>query len=304
MTHGADGNSRQPVRPGFVGLGVMGEYMASNLLTRSGLPLNVFDLSRSQVEKLIAQGATPQQSVKCLSDASDIVFLSLPSIEQVEDVCEQILTATNAPRFVCDMSTSDVTRTRSLAHRMSDFGIEFIDAPVARTRQAAIDGTLLVSVGARESSFQDVKPLLACMGSTVLHCGPVGSGQIVKILNNMVVFMTVHALAEAAAISDASGLDSGHLFEILTNGSADSFALRHQGLLSLAKQDFPVNAFPTLYAIKDLALALDLAKSCGVTAVGAELTMGLLEQTRELGFEHEYYPILAKAVPGYNAKAK
>lgn len=286
---------------GFVGLGVMGGPMALNLLTRSGHPLVAYDREDEAVARLVAAGAEAGGSVADVASAADVVFLSLPSIAQVESVAEEIMAVAEPPSLIVDMGTSDVPRTRRLGERLAAAGIEFVDAPVARLRQAAKDGTLLITVGATVDQFAALQPLLACMGSDVVHAGGLGSGQTIKILNNMVVFQTMNALAEAVAIGRASGVDSTLLLETLALGSADSFALRKSALSTLAVDSFPLKTFPVTYAIKDLALALALAHDQGLTAAGAEQTMSLLQATREAGFADEYYPVMVKLLEGDRA---
>ncbi|MFE7419903.1 NAD(P)-dependent oxidoreductase [Rhodococcus sp. NPDC057529] len=287
---------------GFVGLGVMGGPMSINLVTRSGHEMIAFDLSTESLDRVVDAGAKRGASVVDVAEQADIVFLSLPSIVQVEAVAAELLSATNPPKIIVDMSTSDVTRTRALGALVDKDGVELVDAPVARLRQAAKDGTLLITVGATPERFTDLQPLLSCMGSDIVHAGALGSGQVIKILNNMVVFQTVNALAEARAIGTAAGVDPKLLFETLTLGSADSFVLRKSALSTLAVDSFPVKTFPTVYAIKDLNLALQLARDEGVPTASADQTMKLLEATRDAGYRDEYYPVMVKLIDGGTRK--
>ncbi|OUS91504.1 NAD(P)-dependent oxidoreductase [Rhodococcus sp. NCIMB 12038] len=287
---------------GFVGLGVMGGPMSINLVTRSGHEMIAFDLSTESLDRVVDAGAKRGASVVDVAEQADIVFLSLPSIVQVEAVAAELLSATNPPKIIVDMSTSDVTRTRALGALVDKDGVELVDAPVARLRQAAKDGTLLITVGATPERFTDLQQLLSCMGSDIVHAGALGSGQVIKILNNMVVFQTVNALAEARAIGTAAGVDPKLLFETLTLGSADSFVLRKSALSTLAVDSFPVKTFPTVYAIKDLNLALQLARDEGVPTASADQTMKLLEATRDAGYRDEYYPVMVKLIEGGTRK--
>lgn len=286
---------------GFIGLGVMGEPMCANLVRKAGLPVFGTDMKREPIERMAAQGLRALESIADVARAADVIFLSLPSVVQVEQVCfgnGGIAESGGRVHTVVDMSTSPARQTRELAARMAERGVTFIDAPVARMRQAAKDGTLSIMVGGSQDSFDAVRPLLACMGSDVTHCGEVGAGQVVKILNNMVVFMTVHALAEALAIGRKAGVDGKLLFDVMSMGSADSFALRTPGQKALVPDAFPENTFPTDYAIKDIRLALELAREGGIPAQAAELTHGLLEQTTAAGFGSAYYPALIRLIEG------
>jgi 3-hydroxyisobutyrate dehydrogenase-like beta-hydroxyacid dehydrogenase len=282
---------------GFVGLGVMGGAMCDNLTRRSGYPVRVFDAAPAAMDAAAAAGAVPVAALGDLG-AADIVFLSLPSIAEVETVALELGSAPQHPRVIVDMSTSDVRRTRALATELAGAGIDLVDAPVARLRQAAVEGTLLITVGADLELFTELEPLLGCMGSDIVHAGPSGNGQVMKILNNMVLFLNMTALAEALTIGRRAGVDGDLLFKTLQLGSADSFALRRTASATMLVDEFPERAFPTVYAIKDLALALTLAGESGVPAESAQRTVSLLEAARDAGHGLEYYPVLIKMIDG------
>ncbi|MFM0176498.1 NAD(P)-dependent oxidoreductase [Paraburkholderia sediminicola] len=284
---------------GFIGLGVMGEPMCANLVRKAGLDVIAFDLQQEPLSRVQEHGALTVGTAAEVGKRADIVFLSLPTIDHVESVCfgtEGLVGPEAIVRVIVDMSTSDVQKTRVLASRLAEHKIQLIDAPVARTRQAAQDGTLLITVGASAESFNLVAPLLAQMGSDVVHCGEIGCGQVVKIMNNMVLLVTVNALAEAAAIGRAAGVDAELLLNTLAKGSADSFALRNPGLKSIAANTFPEKAFPTDYALKDLRLALTLANGGGIAADSAATTARLLERASADGYGALYYPVMVKAI--------
>jgi len=283
---------------GFIGLGVMGASMCANLAAKSPRPVFGFDQRGEPVQHLARQGVQACASIAEVARAADAVFLSLPSGVEVEDVCcgeDGLVAAKGRTHTIVDMSTSPVKLMAELAARLEPQAIAFIDAPVAGMRQRARDGTLSIMVGGSREVFAAVAPYLACMG-TATHCGDVGSGQTVKILNNMVVFMTVNALAEAITIGRRAGLDAGLLFETMAKGSADSAALRTPGLKHLVPDDFPQDAFPTDYAIKDIRLALELAEETGVNAEAARHTCALLEATSRAGYGKNYYPAMVKLI--------
>jgi len=283
---------------GFIGLGVMGEPMSINLARKSGQPVHVYDRASDAMARVVAQGGLASASVADVAACADIVFLSLPSIDQVESVVEEILASPKRPGMIVDMSTSDVARTRALAGRLREIGIGFVDAPVARTKQAAVAGTLMISVGGSVGDVARLRPMLECMGSDVLHCGEIGSGQILKILNNMMVFMTVNALAEVLTIGRRSGMDGEKLFELLSQGSADSFVLRNHGMKSMAKDEFPEKTFPLTYAIKDASLALALADSADFKPHIARYAHDLMCQARDAGYAQNYHPVTVKLIDG------
>ncbi len=281
---------------GFVGLGVMGEPMCRNLAAKSGAPVIALDLDPAPLKRLAADGVRAAQSIETLGGEAEVVFLSLPGGPEVAAVCGTLLP--RLPRGACivDLSTAPVGLARDLAARCAARGIEFADAPVARTREAAMKGTLSIMVGAPAATFEHIRPLLACMGSDVSHCGGPGAGQLAKLMNNMVLAQNVVALAEALAVAKASGVDPRVLFEVLAKGSADSFALRNHGMKALLPGEFPERAFSTAYMLKDVGYALELAAECGLALSGAGNARALLEKTIAAGFGAEYFPALAKVV--------
>jgi 3-hydroxyisobutyrate dehydrogenase-like beta-hydroxyacid dehydrogenase len=189
-----------------------------------------------------------------------------------------------------------VGRTRALARRFAERGAEYADAPIARTREAAQKGTLAITVGAAPAVFARIRPLLQCMGTDVMHVGAVGAGQVVKIVNNMVLFQTVHALAEALALGRRAGVSPELLFDALARGSADSFALRNHGMKAMLQGEYPERAFSVAYAAKDNAYALDLGRETGVRLRGAQLVADVLNEADAAGWRDAYWPVMARLV--------
>lgn len=284
-------------RLGFIGLGTMGEPMCANLARKGGLPVSAFDLSPEPLERLAAQGVTRAGSLALLSQTVDIVFLSLPGGKQLAQVCEGeggLLALSCAGQTIVDLGTSPVPLSRDLATRFAAKGVDYADAPVARTRQAAIDGTLSIMVGGSDQVFARIEPLLRTMASEVSHCGEVGAGQIAKIMNNMVLAQTVVALAEALVIARNNGMDGARLYETLTKGSADSFALRNHGMKAILPGVFPERAFSAEYMLKDISYALDLAAAGGVEAKGAANVAELMKRAIARGDGAAYWPVIVK----------
>ena len=267
---------------GFVGLGTMGGPMYRNLAARQAEPVLAFDRDPALGNAAFADVA-----------GADTIFLALPSGAHVESVCEDLLPSARPGQAVVDLGTSPVALTRTLAARFADRGSAYADAPIARTRQAAIDGTLSIMVGADADTFARLRPLLACMATDITHCGPAGSGQLAKI---MVLIQTVVALAEALAVARGAGMDGQALLETLSRGSADSFALRNHGLRAMVPGAYPERAFSTEYARKDLGYALDLASELGLELRGAELADTVLADAIEAGFGANYWPVLARVI--------
>jgi 3-hydroxyisobutyrate dehydrogenase len=280
---------------GFIGLGVMGEPMCGHLARRFGRPVLAHDLRPEPLARLAADGvkaATPAD----IARACDLTLLSLPDGKAVASVVSMLEPHLTPGQCLVDTSTSSVALTREIGARLAACGIGYADAPVARTREAAARGELSIMVGAGNALFAHVRPVLETMGSDVTHCGPVGCGQVVKILNNMLVFQHTAALAEAMAIGRRNGVPPEVLLPTMAKGSGDSFVLRSHGMKSMLPRDFPERAFSTRYAIKDLSYALEMAAACGLAVPGAELTMQRLRQSEQAGNGEAYHPAVLRVI--------
>ncbi|HEX3114419.1 MAG TPA: NAD(P)-dependent oxidoreductase [Bradyrhizobium sp.] len=285
-------------RIGFIGLGVMGEPICRNVVKKSGARVTAFDLSPEPLKRLREEGVLVAASVADVVDKTDLVFLCLPSAKHVRAVFEGdgILKNIRKSQVVVDLGTSSVNQTRDFAGQLQARGATWADAPIARTRQAAQDGTLSVMVGAKPELFAAIEPLIRCFATDVTNCGDVGAGQVTKILNNMVLFQTVNALAEAVAVARRSGVDPARLLDTLSKGSADSFALRNHGVKAIVPGNFPERAFSTEYALKDLSYALELAADAGIKIRGAELVGKVLQEAIDAGSGAAYFPVIAKHI--------
>ena len=284
---------------GFIGLGVMGEPMCRNLAVKSGIKVIAFDIDATPLQRIAAHGVRTGGSVRAVVEGSDVVFLSLPSGEVVSEVAhaaDGLLASIKEGQIVADLSTSPVDLTRQLAQEFAGRGTVFIDAPVARTRAAAEAGTLSVMVGGDRSIFDRLRPLIATFATEITHCGPVGCGQVVKILNNMVLFQIGVAIAEAKVIGERSGVDPALLFDTLAKGSADSFALRNHGMKAMLPGEFPQRAFSVQYARKDLKYALRLAQQARVDAQGARNVDTMFGTAIDAGFGEQYWPVISRLI--------
>ena len=283
---------------GFIGVGTMGEPMCRNLARKSGLVVLAADRDQAPLQRLAADGVKAA-SIGEIAETCRTILLSLPGGKEVEEVClgaVGLVSRVKLGSTVIDCSTAPVSLARRLHAEFEGRAVAFADAPVARTRQAAIDGTLSIMVGGTADCFGRIEPLLRNMASEVTHCGAAGAGQAVKILNNMIVFQTGVALAEALCIARAHGVDGRLLFETLSKGSADSFVLRNHGMKAMLADAFPERAFSTRYARKDLGYAIEMAEEKSVPALGADVARELLERAIELGFDKEYWPVILKAI--------
>jgi len=284
---------------GFIGVGVMGEPMCRNLATKSGHLVVAYDQRTAPLERLREHGVRSASNLQQAAAGADVVFLALPSGAHVDSVCNGpggILEHPRKGQIVVDLGTSPADLAQRLEQAFRAKGMKFADAPIARTRQAAEQGTLSVMVGGDRETFEAIRPLLFHIGTEVTYCGAAGAGQVFKVLNNMVLIETVVALSEAVAVATRAGLDATLFFQTLAKGSADSFALHNHGMKAILPKNFPEKAFSTNYARKDLGYALALAANVGICLRGAEVADGLLEQAADAGFGELYWPVISRIV--------
>ncbi len=287
---------------GFIGVGVMGEPICRHLATKSGARVMAYDRDNAPLERLAEHGVITATLTE-IAEQADIIFMSLPSGEIVQDVIRGnggagLLALCRSGQLIVDLSTSPVELSRQLSADLANVGISFADSPVMRTRAAAEAGTLAVPVGADDAVFARIEPLLRTFAADVVHVGGIGAGQVVKILNNMVLYETVLALAEARAIGIRAGVDPERLFAAMSVGSADSFALRNHGMKAIAPQNFPEKAFPVVYAKKDLQYAVGLAEQVGVNATGAKNLIACFDQAIAAGHGDKYAPAISLVFEG------
>lgn len=288
---------------GFVGLGVMGAPMCRNIAAKHQGPVIAFDNNPQALDDIASANVTVANSLDELANHADIVFLSLPGSPQVRAVCTgdnnnpgTLAGAGNPPAVIVDLSTTDVASARSVATDLQGRGIQFADAPVARTREAAQRGELSIMVGASDALFEQIAPLLHYMGSDVTRCGDTGCGQVMKLTNNALVFENTLALAEMMIIAERAGVDNAVFLDALSKGSGDSFVARNHGVKAMQPRAFPDKSFPSAYAIKDLAYVLELAGQNGVTARVADLARRYYTTEANQDTGARYFPCVIELI--------
>lgn len=281
-------------RLGYIGLGVMGSRMARNLAKKSGLPVIGYDVDTAKAQALEADGIQVASSIREVVEAADVVFLCVPGEPEVRQAClgeGGVAEYVRAGQTIVDMTTAGPGIDREVAEALATKGVDFADAPVAKGVPAATDGTLAITVGGSVEVVDRIRPYLECMGTDISHCGPIGTGQVMKLMNNMLVLQNVSALAEAMAIATRAGVDGSRVFEILQHGSAGSFAMTRHGSF-MASGEYPDDIFPTRYSVKDITYALDLAAEVGIDAKGAELAKSRLDEVMARGLGEYYAPVM------------
>jgi 3-hydroxyisobutyrate dehydrogenase-like beta-hydroxyacid dehydrogenase len=284
---------------GFVGLGVMGGPMCRNIALKHPGDVVAFDLSAAAFGSLEGTKARRAQTVAEVAGQADIVFMSLPGGQQVEQVClgpQGLASVSKLPSTIVDLSTTTVSVARSVAERLAAKGVAFADAPVARTREAAQRGELSIMVGADEALFTRIEPFLRYMGSDVTRCGAIGCGQVVKLINNALVFENTVAIAEMMVVGERAGVAPAVLLDAVSKGSGDSFALRNHARKAMLPRVFPEKSFPPEYVLKDISYLLELAGQVAVSAHVTELARRYYAATADNGFSGRYYPAVIEIV--------
>ncbi len=284
---------------GFVGLGVMGGPMCRNVALKHGGDVIAFDMNSAAFATLEGTKARRAKTLEEVAEQADVVFLSLPGGQQVEQVClgpQGLASVSQLPSVIVDLSTTTVAAARTVAERLSSKGVAFADAPVARTREAAQRGELSIMVGADEALYARVEPLLRYMGSDVTRCGGVGCGQVVKLINNALVFENTVAIAEMMVVGERAGVSPAVLLDAVSKGSGDSFALRNHARKSMLPRQFPEKSFPPEYVLKDIGYALELAAQVGVTTHVTQLAQRYYTATAANGWSGRYFPAVIEIV--------
>lgn len=267
------------IKIGFIGLGHMGTPMVRNLLKHQ-YSVQIFDLSPTAIAQLVSEGAQPASSHMVLKDA-DVIITMLPTGDNVREVClgeNGLFTHAKPNTLFIDSSSIAVDIARELAQQALATNMQIIDAPVSGGVAGAAAGTLTFMVGGNEANFLRAKPILEAMGKTIVHAGPSGNGQAAKICNNMILGISMIAVAEAFTLGKKLGLDPQKLFEISSNASGQCWSMTSYNPVPGLTPKAPANhnyeaGFTSAMMLKDLRLSQMAAQSVNAsTPLGAEAT--------------------------------
>ena len=288
------GTSRPPV--GFIGLGIMGRPMAGHVL-KGGYPLTVHNRTRSKTAELETQGAAVAGSPAEVAARSEIVIIMVPDTPDVEQVVagpRGVIEGIRPDSVVVDMSTISPKAERALDETLRSRGAVLIDAPVSGGDVGARNATLAIMAGGDREAFERARPVLALMGKTITHCGPVGSGQIAKLCNQILVSVTLLGVSEALVFARKSGLDPKVLIEAVSGGAAQSWQLTNLGP-RIIKRDFAPGFMVDLVQ-KDLRLVLEACASVDVALPATGLVHQLFGSAQAHGSGREGTQSLAKVL--------
>lgn len=281
---------------GFIGLGAMGSPMSKNLI-KKGYKLTVYDIVNERMEASVKLGADAARSSKEVAERSDVIIIIVPSSPHVREVIlgkGGVIEGVKKGSVVIDMSTIDPLTTREIARILSDKGVEMLDAPVARGVQAAIAGTLAIFVGGEQEVYEKCKDILSAMGKDIHYVGDSGAGEVVKIVNNLILATTMCSLAEALVLGVKAGVEPGVLVNALSQGSANSFVLENHVKKFVLKGKFEKGVFPVDYMIKDLDLALVTGAGHHVPLYFGSLACQAYELARAAGYNERYHPAVIR----------
>lgn len=285
---------------GFVGLGLMGQPMAENLL-RSGWDLTLWNRSASALAALEQLGGRRASDVADMRDLPVIAFM-LPDLSFIEEAAAGLLESWRAapPRagtsvvVMSSVSPSGVQDFGREVERASDGNAAVMDAPVSGGTVGAVDGTLAIMAGGAAGDFRRLEPFFSAMGTTVRHMGGLGAGSLAKACNQLIVGTTTAALAEAAELAERSGLDAAALFEVLAGGLAASRVLDVVGPRLLRKDYTPSG--PAKFMHKDLLFVLDSARTAGAAAPMATAGVELYAELKRQGLGDQDLAVVRQAI--------
>lgn len=287
-------------RVGFVGLGIMGSRMAANL-ARAGHELTVFNRTRATAEAWVAEhGGTVAGSPADVGAAGDIVISMVVDGDQVREVLlgeHGVAAGASAGTLCVDMSTIAPTQTRAIGAALAQRGLSLLDAPVTGSSPKAQDGTLTIMAGGEVADFERAAPLLEVMGALVVHAGPLGHGEMVKLINNAVAAANCATVAEALLVGQRAGVDLDALVEVMGSGSGGS------AMLDLKAPAMRAHDYTTLFKLehmlKDLRHCLAEADALGVELPLAAAAEPLYAEAAERGLgARDFAAVIEALKPG------
>ena len=281
---------------GFVGLGIMGESMCENIIKKHDDKVYVFDYVKEKVDKLAAIGAVPCKSSKEVAENVTVFITMVPKSEHSRSVYEEILPVLGKGQTCIDMSTIDPSVSVEISEKVKATGAEFIDAPVVKSKPAAIAGKLGIYVGGSREAYEGMRPILLYMGENVIRMGDNGKGLVMKICHNALVSQIQNGVNETMTLAKKNGIDIPAYAEAISYGGAGNWYLDSKKEV-LEKEDF-TTAFSIENEHKDVHICLNLAKECGFKMPGEENAARVYDKALEMGLGKEDFSATIKVVRG------
>lgn len=283
-------------RIGFIGLGIMGRPMAKNLL-KAGFPLTVYNRSAGPAEELQQAGAQRAATPAEVAREAEIVITIVtnsPDVEQVVLGRDGVIEGARRGGVLIDMSTISPDVTRQIGERLTARGVTMLDAPVSGGERGAIEGTLSIMCGGDADAVERCRPVFEAMGKKLVHCGPLGAGQTVKLCNQIVVGINNLAMSECLVFAAAAGVSVDRMLEAVSAGAAGSWALSNLAPKVLRRDFSP--GFKIALQQKDLRLALQAADQLHLALPGLALTHELYNAVERRGLGDEGNQALVRAL--------
>lgn len=249
------------IKIGFVGLGLMGSGMVKNLLAE-GYAVTGHDIDQNKIDKLAAMGAMTIEAIEDLPREVDLIFLSLPNSQVVDEVVKNSLRLPESGRkglILVDTTTADPLMSERLAGQLKQNGIAMLDATISGTSKMCAEKDITFMVGGDKFAFETCKPVFSILGKKTYHLGKNGSGALMKLIVNLVLGLNRFVLAEGLALGKKAGMNQHRLLEVLINSAAYSKAMDMKGL-KMIEEDFEPPEGKLAFHLKDVRLILDLAK--------------------------------------------
>jgi 2-hydroxy-3-oxopropionate reductase len=262
---------------GFIGIGIMGKPMAKNLM-KASYNLVVYDINKEPVKELVSLGAEEGLSPKDVAERTEVIITMLPDSPQVKEVIlgeNGVLEGIKKGSIIIDMSSIAPAVSREIAKKAEEKGVDFLDAPVSGGEPKAIDGTLSIMVGGKKEVLDKCYEILSKMGTTITHCGEVGSGNITKLANQIIVALNIAAMSEALVLGTKAGVDPETIYKAIRGGLAGSVVLDAKAPKVLARDFTP--GFKIDLHIKDLQNAIMTAHEVGVPLLLTSQIMEILQ---------------------------
>jgi 3-hydroxyisobutyrate dehydrogenase len=281
---------------GFVGLGIMGRGMAHNLVA-AGFDTVVWNRTASRGDDLVAAGATWANSPAEVAEAADVVMVCVsdtPDVEQVVFSEGGISSGLQQGGLIIDHSTISPVATQEFAGRIAELGAHWIDAPTSGGSEGAENGTLTIMIGGSPEQIERARPYLEAVGTTITHVGPLGAGQLVKAVNQILVVVTQLGVSEAFLLAEAGGLDLASALAAVEGGAAGSWMLSNRGPQMIVRDWRP--GFTIDLQQKDLRIVLDTADEYGVPLPGTALVFQMYRALQLQGLGSDGNHALVKAL--------
>ena len=281
---------------GFIGLGIMGQGMARNLL-KAEFDLTVWNRTASKADALVSEGAARASSPEDLAGQCDVIIICVSDTPDVEAVLfdeDGIFHGARAGSLVVDCSTISPITTQQFAEKLAEKGVQMLDAPISGGSEGAALGTLSIMVGGETEQVERAMPYLEAMGKSITHVGGNGAGQMVKLVNQILVANSMLALGEAMLFAQAGGLDLGKTLKAVEGGAAGSWTLSNRGPQVIERDWRP--GFMIDLQQKDLRLILEAADALAVPLLGCSTAFHLYRTLQHMGCGAEGNHALVKAL--------